>query len=195
MTQSPTEAYKWAGIGYELGFFLFFGCVCAIALKYKRYVLSRGTKRSGSGEDDDADLDIPTEDTKEEEEKKKSQAVVINVLSTGSDVSNSNNSSGDNTKNKPNVASALPFEPMVLSFRDIVYTVPIEGGQQRVLLDKVSGYAKPGTLTALMVCLLVLSARPHFFRVAFRLSFVPALSFLLLLNSAGLLGRWQNHPH
>lgn len=37
----------------------------------------------------------------------------------------------------------------VFAWDDVVYEVPVEGGTRR-LLNKVTGYVRPGTLTALM---------------------------------------------
>jgi hypothetical protein len=48
----------------------------------------------------------------------------------------------------------LSFTPVALSFRDLWYTVELKGATGHVdridLLKGVSGYAKPGTMTALM---------------------------------------------
>ena len=46
-------------------------------------------------------------------------------------------------------ASALPFISTSLLFKDIRYVVPVDGGE-RALLNGVSGYCMPGTMTALM---------------------------------------------
>ena len=43
----------------------------------------------------------------------------------------------------------MPPPTEVFTWRDICYTVPVKGGT-RLLLDHVSGFVKPGTLTALM---------------------------------------------
>lgn len=44
---------------------------------------------------------------------------------------------------------ALDAQKDIFTWRDIVYDIPYKGGDRR-LLDHVSGYVKPGTLTALM---------------------------------------------
>lgn len=44
----------------------------------------------------------------------------------------------------------LPFTPTTLAFRNLTYTVKLPSGEPIDLLHGVSGYAKPGTLTALM---------------------------------------------
>ena len=45
--------------------------------------------------------------------------------------------------------SALSKQTDIFSWKDVQYTVPVKGGT-RLLLDNVSGWVKPGTLTALM---------------------------------------------
>lgn len=44
---------------------------------------------------------------------------------------------------------ALPAQKDIFTWRDVVYDIPYKGGERR-LLDHVSGFVKPGTLTALM---------------------------------------------
>lgn len=46
-------------------------------------------------------------------------------------------------------ASAIPEQHSVFTWRNVSYDIPVKGGQRR-LLDNVSGWVKPGTLTALM---------------------------------------------
>lgn len=41
-------------------------------------------------------------------------------------------------------------ESSVFSWHDLRYSIPIDRGQQRLLLEDVSGYVEPGKLTALM---------------------------------------------
>jgi len=43
-----------------------------------------------------------------------------------------------------------PSATDIFTWRHLKYTVPISGGQQRRLLDDISGYVAPGKLTALM---------------------------------------------
>lgn len=54
---------------------------------------------------------------------------------------------------KTSVASALPFEPMTIAFKNIRYTVELGkhmGGGSKTLLHDISGYALPGRMIALM---------------------------------------------
>ncbi|OAA78455.1 ABC-2 type transporter [Akanthomyces lecanii RCEF 1005] len=54
-------------------------------------------------------------------------------------------------KDKEENADDVPLPPQtdVFTWRDVVYDIPYKGGERR-LLDHVSGWVKPGTLTALM---------------------------------------------
>ncbi|OJJ48676.1 hypothetical protein ASPZODRAFT_61558 [Penicilliopsis zonata CBS 506.65] len=48
-----------------------------------------------------------------------------------------------------NGVSAIPKQHDVFTWQKVCYDIPVKGGQRR-LLDEVSGWVKPGTLTALM---------------------------------------------
>ncbi|PWY89778.1 ATP-binding cassette transporter [Aspergillus heteromorphus CBS 117.55] len=50
---------------------------------------------------------------------------------------------------KETETSALPEQHSIFTWTDVCYDIPVKGGQRR-LLDNVSGWVKPGTLTALM---------------------------------------------
>ena len=52
-------------------------------------------------------------------------------------------------KKQDEKVKALAPQTDVFSWKDVCYDVPVKGGQRR-LLDHVSGWVKPGTLTALM---------------------------------------------
>lgn len=47
---------------------------------------------------------------------------------------------------------SLPKHENIFTWKGLCYDIPIKGGTKR-LLDDVSGWVKPGTLTALMVCI------------------------------------------
>lgn len=53
----------------------------------------------------------------------------------------------DNEANEEAV-NAIPAQKDIFTWRDVVYDIPVKDGTRR-LLDHVSGYVKPGTLTAL----------------------------------------------
>ncbi|KAJ5553854.1 hypothetical protein N7513_003813 [Penicillium frequentans] len=57
--------------------------------------------------------------------------------------------SKDSKKHKEDETSVIPSQHDVFTWRNVCYDIPVKGGQRR-LLDNVSGWVKPGTLTALM---------------------------------------------
>jgi ABC-type multidrug transport system ATPase subunit len=56
---------------------------------------------------------------------------------------------GHNEKDGDDEMHVIPPQKDIFTWRDVVYEIPVKGGH-RVLLDHVSGWVKPGTLTALM---------------------------------------------
>ena len=50
---------------------------------------------------------------------------------------------------KSPTTASLPFTPVTLVFRNLKYVVPTDHGN-KTLLEGISGFCKPGTLTALM---------------------------------------------
>ena len=61
----------------------------------------------------------------------------------------SSSSSADEKQGGEGAVSVIPAQKDVFTWRDIVYDISIKGEPRR-LLDHVSGWVKPGTLTALM---------------------------------------------
>lgn len=55
----------------------------------------------------------------------------------------------DDASADPQALQLMPPPTEVFTWRDVCYDVPVKGGRRR-LLDHVSGFVKPGTLTALM---------------------------------------------
>lgn len=53
------------------------------------------------------------------------------------------------TDGKDNIAANVEKQTSILHWQDVSYKVPT-GGEERVILDHVDGWVKPGTLTALM---------------------------------------------
>lgn len=47
-------------------------------------------------------------------------------------------------------STALPFAPASVAFRNVTYTVKLRGGAEKTLLHRVSGFALPGRMLALM---------------------------------------------
>ncbi|EEA27208.1 ABC multidrug transporter, putative [Talaromyces marneffei ATCC 18224] len=56
---------------------------------------------------------------------------------------------GDSEAAKEEELGILPEQRDIFTWRNVCYDIPVKGGQRR-LLDNVSGWVKPGTLTALM---------------------------------------------
>ncbi|KAJ5180646.1 hypothetical protein N7492_003856 [Penicillium capsulatum] len=54
-----------------------------------------------------------------------------------------------NDSKKEDDTSAIPSQHDIFTWRNVCYDIPVKGGDRR-LLDNVSGWVKPGTLTALM---------------------------------------------
>lgn len=57
--------------------------------------------------------------------------------------------SGAKEGDHSNQVDVLPPQKDIFTWRNVVYDIPLKGGERR-LLDHVSGWVKPGTLTALM---------------------------------------------
>lgn len=55
----------------------------------------------------------------------------------------------DQEKGQDDAVNVIPPQKHIFTWRDVVYDIPVKEGQRR-LLDHVSGWVKPGTLTALM---------------------------------------------
>lgn len=55
----------------------------------------------------------------------------------------------DQEKQQQEAVNVIPPQKDIFTWRDVVYDIPVKEGQRR-LLDHVSGFVKPGTLTALM---------------------------------------------
>lgn len=58
-------------------------------------------------------------------------------------------SSNPDETNKEEELGILPEQHDIFTWRNVCYDIPVKGGERR-LLDNVSGWVKPGTLTALM---------------------------------------------
>lgn len=151
---STDGAYKWAGIGYLFGFFAFFVVMSALVLKYKVVEVVTGTRRS-EDEDDAIIAQQAAERVKQGNVINKDGTITINAApidGTAKESSAFLDSSAIMVAT--GAASALPFTPITLAFKHLHYTVKVtKDGKKNVdrkLIEDVSGYAKPGTLTALM---------------------------------------------
>lgn len=119
---TTNQEFKWAGIGFLVGCFFFFVFLSAFVLRNSREILNIGTKRINDEAGDTNNTD-------------KRHATVH---------ANGNGSANDDSH------STMLFKPVTVTFRNLKYTVFIGKKDPLVLLQGINGYARPGTLTALM---------------------------------------------
>ena len=62
---------------------------------------------------------------------------------------------GAKTVNKTELSTIIKKQTAIFHWEDVCYDIKIKGEPRRIL-DHVDGWVKPGTLTALMVCCIVL---------------------------------------
>ena len=159
--------WKWAGIGYEVAFLI----TCLLAASYLlvtiRFDLLQGTKRkkdasaasrgaatpplaiSSDGDAGGAGSGGGASPVEAAVPRAPSLAT-IDIPAPGL----ARGQSGQRSSRVINATFAIPFQPMSLVFSDLHYTVKVKNqeGQtvDRKLLNGISGYVKPGQLTALM---------------------------------------------
>ncbi|KUF85436.1 hypothetical protein AM588_10000899 [Phytophthora nicotianae] len=127
--------WVWTGVIYMVGLYVFLMATGAFVLEYKRY-------------DGPANVSLkPKDDNKGEATKETSDYVLATTPK------NSGTSSGS----MHDVALDVPrreklFTPVTIAFQDLHYFVPKPGNPKESLelLKGVSGFAEPGSLTALM---------------------------------------------
>ena len=177
---STNDQYKWAGIGYLLGFFLLFAVISSYAISYIRAGVSLGTKRVASV--DAANVRDSTAAATQPAEVPTQATVVATPPETttpatanGVHGANGTNGAGSAVEmqgtqvvvgigkqpatqfSKSFQMAGLPFTPVSLAWRDINYFVTIVTGKgkekqkvEKQLLKGINGFSQPGTLTALM---------------------------------------------
>ena len=158
---STNDQYKWAGIGYLLGFFLLFAVISSYAIKYIRAGVSLGTKRVASVQADAVrqpgvtSRQVPNE---------------VELVATPPETVNGNGAArqsemqgtqvtvpigkqmGNTQMSKSFQMVGLPFIPVSLAWRDINYFVTIVTGKgktktkvEKQLLKGINGFSQPGT--------------------------------------------------
>ena len=147
------SAWKWAGIGYMLGFFFASLLAASYLLVTVRFDLLQGTKRK---KDDGSSAPSTATGTGPAATAGPGTAVKTPSLQT-IDIPAphlSRGQSGQRSSRVINATFAIPFQPMSLVFTDLHYTVKVKNAEKqtvdRKLLNGISGYVKPGQLTALM---------------------------------------------
>jgi ABC-type multidrug transport system ATPase subunit/ABC-type multidrug transport system permease subunit len=149
-------AYRFAAVGYLLGMFLLFATLSAIALRKLRFPASVGTQRYEEKEESLPDSARSDNNNNKTDGSKRADVGLLAEMAKryASTAKGSSRFGFAGGSHRASAASALPFIPMDLVFSDITYSVQVQGKDkkkvERVLLDKVSGYAASGSLTALM---------------------------------------------
>ncbi|RAL10497.1 ATP-binding cassette transporter [Aspergillus homomorphus CBS 101889] len=127
---SYTYAHEWRNLGILIGFWIFFTALYLVATEINSATSSKAeflVFRRGHVPPHMRNLD------------KKSQA------EEGATDASLAQRPAENEKD----ASAIPEQHSIFTWRNVCYDIPVKGGERR-LLDNVSGWVKPGTLTALM---------------------------------------------
>ena len=139
-----TDIWSWVrNLGIVIAFWLFFTFTYLLAtakiqaakskgevLVFKRGYIPAHLKPSSSSSpdgDDEEKASVPTE---------KSRVGVNTGMQRGESL------------------AAIHRQTKIFHWRDVCYDIKVKGGERR-LLDHVDGWVKPGTLTALMVCFVV----------------------------------------
>ena len=163
-------AWKWAGVGYLIGF----GFACLFAASYLlvnvRFDLLQGTKRKKEIDQNGAVVDklqlpLNSQPTATATATAPGDAIAVNVQPAAQRApsmqlveqrapSLGRVSNGQSSSKLVNVSFSIPFQPMSLAFEGLHYTVKVKTQDKktvdRKLLNGISGYVKPGQLTALM---------------------------------------------
>ncbi|XP_022154870.1 pleiotropic drug resistance protein 1-like [Momordica charantia] len=146
----PSADWYWIGVGAMIGFTLLFNFCYALALTYLNPLNKRQAAKPRESQSDEREFEIRNTPNCENPKANASESmrVASQPCSQPTDKATCN-------KRREVV---LPFQPYVLTFDEIVYSVdmPEEMKNQGIIEDKlvllkgVSGAFKPGVLTALM---------------------------------------------
>ncbi|KAF9890288.1 hypothetical protein FE257_006202 [Aspergillus nanangensis] len=126
-----TYAHEWRNLGILIGFYIFFTAVYLLATELNSSTSSKAEYlvfRRGH---------VPA--YMRGTNKGRNESVSTDATQTQSNAE----------LEKERDASAIPEQHSIFTWRNVCYDIPVKGGQRR-LLDHVSGWVKPGTLTALM---------------------------------------------
>ena len=173
---NTNEQYKWAGIGYLLGFFALFAVISSLAISHIRAGVSLGTKRVASVEANQVreqatpvvsggqvptDVELAATPPEAQNGANPENGANPNPNTTGAEMQGTQVTIG--IAKQPSQFSrsfqmaGLPFTPVSLAWRDINYFVTIVSGKgkakkkvEKQLLKGINGFSQPGTLTALM---------------------------------------------
>ena len=148
------STWQWAGLAYCVSFAIVFGVILStIAVTYFRYKDVPGSQRiseasflsaatasaesikASSSVTDFSAAQSTNVNAKDDEFSVKNPAIIVPIQSSSTS----------------SASSVLPFVPVTLSFENITYDVLLPDKKtSKTLLRGISGFARPGTLTALM---------------------------------------------
>ncbi|CAG8427174.1 unnamed protein product [Penicillium salamii] len=129
-----TYAHEWRNLGILIGFWIFFMAIYLLASELNSSTSSKAeflVFRRGH---------VPA------------QLRHLEKGTGGPDSTEAGQTEKKQTEKKPQndkEESAIPAQHDIFTWRNVCYDIPVKGGERR-LLDNVSGWVKPGTLTALM---------------------------------------------
>lgn len=145
----PTDlSWKWGGVGYFLGLIALLLVLNVVLFATKRSESNIGSARTNEEEAPaeapaSAPAAIPPIQETAVASSSASSHVAVAVAPEPSEAAVAGAAAAP--------ATAIPFEPASVAFRDITYTVQLPRGRgERVLLHGVSGCALPGRMLALM---------------------------------------------
>ncbi|KAE8355555.1 ABC-2 type transporter-domain-containing protein [Aspergillus coremiiformis] len=124
-----TYAHEWRNLGILIGFWIFFTAIYLLATEINSQTSSKAeflVFRRGH---------VP--------------AHIRNLDKTHGDSGSAEVAQGHTEKETEKYSSVIPKQQSIFTWRNVCYDIPVKGGERR-LLDNVSGWVEPGTLTALM---------------------------------------------
>ncbi|KAL3669599.1 hypothetical protein V7S43_004984 [Phytophthora oleae] len=137
------KAWVWAGVAFLVFAYVFFMAFGSYVLEHKRYDATVATV---------AVVTSIVEDAKLEDEGEKAQYALASTPRAASDIFSPEERSGDMVVLNLHEEKDKMFVPVALAFKDLWYSVPspVNRHESIDLLKGISGYALPGTMTALM---------------------------------------------
>ena len=163
------HVWKWAGFIYLIGFMIVCLLFASFLLVTVRFDLLQGTKRKKDEQSaaTDPTFALPSPSAVGNQSSGAGGGggtVAVNVQPAITTVGSLQlvaqrapslgRVAGQSSSKLVNVSFSIPFQPMSLAFDDLHYTVKVKSQEgktiDRKLLNGISGYVKPGQLTALM---------------------------------------------
>lgn len=149
---SRDGSFKWAAVGMLLGYFFLFQFLAAYIIQNQRYLFVMGTKRIGDDDEDALKDPNPALEVANDANKNIKPPMDDRFSDRPSEMARQPSlRSSTMPSTQIGTGFALPFTPIQFAWRNLKYTI-FEGKEKKpkVLLSGINGFAKPGTLTALM---------------------------------------------